>query len=282
MSQNKQVIILVSDDNYVNHVKSVINNCIEQGNYTGEFAVICPVNSDAAATFKGYGFNVLEVESNGFLQKFSVFDKYFKQWDEVLYLDCDIVVLDDLQRLFDLLKRDDKVIWCDTEDCTTLESMWRDTKKHEHPEVYEYIKTEYPHINKQTFNSAFLLFKPSIIGDNVPQQLMDIQDKVELANRQSEGGTDQQILNMLLWNNMKKIPDKLVCFWGLAEPENDVDSEYRQFKKGDKAVAIHFSRWYSQWIEKTPDAGGYLNRVLNIPHYDLYNNNLNKFNERFS
>src|ERR1035437_69866 len=116
-----KVIAFVSDENYINHVKSIAVNCIEQGKYDGDFAVICPINSNAAKEFKEYGFYVLEVDAIGFLQKFSIFDSFFKSWEKFLYLDCDILIQDDLQRLFDLLERDDQVIWCDTEDGTTLD-----------------------------------------------------------------------------------------------------------------------------------------------------------------
>ncbi len=73
----------------------------------------------------------------------------------------------------------------------------------------------------------------------------------------------------------------MICFWGLAEPQNDVDSEYRQYKKGDVPVIIHQSRWYAQWIKKTPDADAYLNRKLDIPNYDLYQQNLENFKTLF-
>jgi len=108
-----------------------------------------------------------------------------------------------------------------------------------------------------------------------------IQQEIEPINRLENMGTDQQILNLLLWDLCKKIPNKLVCFWGLAEPQNDVDSGWRQFKKGDIPVAIHYSRWYNQWINKTPDMDAYMNRKLGIPCHDLYKENLSKFDNIF-
>ncbi len=275
-----QVIILVSDENYIDHVKSLAVNCVEQGEYKGDFAVICPVGSRAAAEFKSIGFYVLEVDSQGFLQKFSVFDKFFKQWKEALYLDCDILVQDKLSRLFELLKKHN--LWMDTEDGTTMESFWRDPHPQEHKETYDWMNENYPAVNKQTFNSAFILFHPETISEGVPEKLMEIQNKINSVNNPAFGGTDQQTINLLLWDKIKKIPNKLVCFWGLAEPQNDEDSEYRQYKKGDIPVAIHYSRWYGPWIEKTPDADAYMLRRHNISCNDLYKQNLSKFNATFS
>jgi lipopolysaccharide biosynthesis glycosyltransferase len=206
-----------------------------------------------------------------------VFDEYFKQWEQALFLDCDIVVQDDLERLFRLLETDETKIWMDTEDGSTMETFWRDTNKEQNKDVYELMREKYPHVDKQTFNSSVMLFKPEYIDSGVPQTLIEIQEEVKRVNSPENLGTDQQIINLLLWNQSRKIPNKLVCFWGLAEPQNDVDSEWRLCKKGDIPVAIHLSRWYSQWIKKTPDADAYLNRKLNIPNYDLYHQNLLKF-----
>lgn len=277
----KRVIVIVSDNDYVNHTKSMISNCREQGCYTDDFAIICPIGSKAMMEFRRCGFDVLEVESKGFLQKFSVFDKFFKRWEQCLYVDCDIVIQDNLDRLFHLLEVDGSKIWCDTEDCSTLQSFWKDPLKEQHSEIYELMQEKFPHVNNQTFNSAFILFKPSILGDDIPEQLMAIQEMVEPTNRQGEWGTDQQICNLLLWHQMKKIPNKLVAFWGLAEPQNDMDSEYRQYKKGDIPVAIHFSRWYSHWIDKTSNMDAYWNHRLNKPNHDIYKENLELFYKNY-
>ncbi len=281
MSQNKQVIIFVSDDNYIDHVKALAVNCIEQGKYTGDFAVICPFGSNASKVFAEYGFHVLQVGVDGFLQKFYVFHRMFKEWEQALYLDCDILIQDDLQRLFSLLDVEDK-IWMDTEDGKIIEMFFRDEDRKNHEHVYQYMTDNFPHVNThQTFNSAFILFRPSSIEKNVPDKLIEIQDKIHLANDPAKGGTDQQTMNLLLWHQTKKIPNKLVCFWGLAEPQNDVDSEWRQYKKGDVPVAIHYCRWYAPWIKKTPDMDAYKVHKLDIPCNELYLTNLSNFDSIF-
>jgi len=277
---NKKVIILVADNNYVDHAKSIAVNCVSQGGWDGDFAVICPTNTEAAAEFRRIGFHVFETEFKGFMQKFSIFDKWFKQWDMALYLDCDILVQDDLSRLVALLDMEDK-IWMDTEDGSTLETFWRDPNKEANQAVYQWMQDNYPNVNKQTFNSAFILFRPNSIPDGTPNKLLEIQKAIEPVNRMDNDGTDQQVINLLLWDYCKKIPRKLVCFWGLAEPINDVDSEWRQFNKGDIPVAIHYCRWHAPWIKKTPDADAY--RVLKLEKscYELYHENLSKFETIF-
>jgi len=65
-----KVIIFVADNNYIEHAKSIAVNCVEQGGWDGDFAVICPTNTEAAAEFRKYGFHVLETSLQGFLQIF--------------------------------------------------------------------------------------------------------------------------------------------------------------------------------------------------------------------
>jgi len=278
---SKRAIILVADNNYIDHAKSLMVNCREQGEWEEDFAVICPTNSEAAAEFKRLKFPVIETSLNGFMQKFQVFNKVFEYWDEVLYLDCDIIVQDNLNRLFDLLKVEDK-LWMDTEDGKIIDMFWRDEQKAQNQHIYDWMANAYPHVyTHQTFNSAFMLFRPASIETGIVERLVNIQEMIHEANNPSKGGTDQQTINILLWHQAKKIPNKLVCFWGLAEPQNDVDSEWRQYKKGDVPVAIHYCRWYGPWINKTPDADAYMIRKLGKPCYDLYQENLSKFQTIF-
>jgi len=279
---NKRAIIIVADNNYLEQAKSLAVNCVEQGGWKEDFAVICPTNTEAAAEFRAWGFHVLETSLKGFLQKFEVFNPFFEQWEQVLYLDCDILVQDDLERLFSLLDVEDK-IWMDTEDGKIIDMFWRDENKAGNNHIYNWMATTYPHVyTHQTFNSAFMLFRPSFIEDGTVERLVDVQSVIHEANNPDKMGTDQQPVNLVMWNKAKKIPHKLVCFWGLAEPVNDVDSEWRQYKKGDIPVAIHYTRWYAPWIKKTPDADAYDIDKLDRVCYELYHENLSKFKKVFS
>lgn len=277
-----KAIIFVSDDNYINHVKAIAVNCIVQGKYDGDFAVICPVGSAAAQEFRSYGFHVMEVQAEGFMQKFFVFSPFFREYEKCLYLDCDILVQDDLSRLFQLLERDDKVIWCDTEDgdnMRTLPVHNRDEEKHK--ELYNYVKKEYPAVLKRIFNTAFILFNPNNIPENIPEQLIELAKKLEPINKREDGGSDQQIINLLLWHHIRPVPEKLVGWWGFDEPENHIASEWRGWTGNEKMVALHYSRWYAQWIEKKPQMAAYWNRVLNISCNELYKQNLAVFDKYF-
>lgn len=272
------VIIFVADNNYIDHVKALAVNCREQGGWEGDFAVISPTDSWAANEFKGFGWEVLETNLVGFMQKFEIFNRFFKQWKTALYLDCDIIIQDKIERLTALLGKGD--MWMDTEDGAILGMFWRDEQKEANRDIYEYMET-FSHLNNQAFNSGCILFKPEILQPTWVSELTQIQDRIHRANDPAKLGTDQQPINLLLWPYIKKIPNKLVCFWGLAEPVNDVASDWRGWVGGEVPVVVHYTRWYAPWLVKTPNADAYLSRKLNVPCRELYDINLSKFTSIF-
>ena len=199
-----QVIIFVTDENYLDHVKSIAINCREQGRYKGDFALICPHSDEIRKEFESYGFHVLERGSKTFFQKFYVFDEYFKKWEFALYLDCDCVIQDDLERMFSLIYNEGDKIFMDTEDGSTIQTFWRDNEKDKNKDIYDWMIENYPHVTNQTFNTSLMLFKPEYICSNVPQKLIEIQEQVKRVNSPENLGTDQQIINLLLWPKTKK------------------------------------------------------------------------------
>lgn len=286
-----EVIIFVGDDNYINHIKSIAVNCRLQGKYTGDFAVICPVGSSAASEFRQRGFHVLEVNAKGFLQKFYVFDEFFTQWSKCLYLDCDVIVQDNLQRLFELTSTVNTwEVLCDTEDGKIIEMFHNDTNKEAHAETYREMERLFTHVNThQTFNTAFILFNPlgvntyhhNLVESTIPELLFRTQEIIHEINDPENGGSDQQPINLFMWYNIKKIPQKLVTFWGCDEPQNRIYSEWRNWVGDEVPVALHYSRWYGQWIEKTPNMDAYMNHRLGKPCNDIYKENLALFDTIF-
>lgn len=277
-----KVIIFVSDDQYINHVKSVAVNCIRQGGYDGDFAVICPLGSRAADEFKSYGWHVLGVNATGFLQKFSILSDYFKQWDKALYVDCDILVQGKLSQLFSLLDNAGEWIFMDREDGDTMRTM----PVHNRDEVgnatlYGVLKSSFPFVYERTFNTAFVLFNPAFIARGTIENLLQLQETFFALNDPAKGGTDQQIINLLLHPRGLQIPNKLVCYWGLDEPQNRVDSEFRGYKADDVPVAIHFGRHYAMWEPKNEGQAAYYSDRTGRVNKELYLENLRAFDEYF-
>ena len=76
----KKCIVLVSDKNYIDHMKSLIMQIKTKGNYGGDICVILN-NIEDDQEFKSKGIYVLNVSSGSYTSKYQIFQPYFKKWD---------------------------------------------------------------------------------------------------------------------------------------------------------------------------------------------------------
>lgn len=281
-------IVLVADAKYSEHAKSLMVNCRIEGQWGGDIVLIAP-EEFAATDFANRGIPIFHVPDVGFLTKFWLFGDALRRWGQVLFLDCDVIVQGSLQRAFDaltateLLPADGKPILADLED-TTAEQSWKvwDKEADDHPAVYTELRREYPWMSLRVWNTAFLLFEPASIPRGTVETLKATQEKYKIANDPAKGGTDQQVIHLILHERMREKPDKLFGWWGHDEPQCRVYSEFRHWRGDEVPIALHYGRWYAPWIPKEPGVDGYRNlRLGSVPCLDIYRRNLARFEELF-
>jgi len=266
-----EVVILVCDDAYLNHAKALMVNFRLQGNYEGDFAVICPIKSKVKAALAPYGIEALEVDAISFFMKFYVFDEFFKKWAKAFYSDCDVIIQGDTSKVFAMLGSEPTIpIWMDQEGCSTLETFCRDREANRHLGHYRELIIQFPHVLKNVFNSGLMLFNTGLIPCRTVNTLIDLQNKYEVINSLSwtyDGpGTDQQIINLLLHPYIKPMPDKLFSYYAGA---------------GNNTVALHYCRWKAPWVPRNQKTGGPTVPALNKPCYEVYSTNLSLFDKTF-
>jgi lipopolysaccharide biosynthesis glycosyltransferase len=257
------VIILAADREYLRHAQSLMVNCRLQGQWTGDFCMITPEGTDVSSV-AGRGVELLSVSDVGFMQKFWMFDGFFRGWRKAIWLDCDVLVHGNLYRLLELV--DTAVMVADRENGSILGSFWRDTEAGRHLELYYWMFKTFPSIMEKTFNTSCVTFRPKGIPEGTPERLIELQAHVKPANHCDRGGTDQQIINLLLYDYFAPVPDRLCCYW------NETTSN---------TVVSHYCRWYAPWLEKVSHAHAYSNPVLARPCKDVYEENLSKFDQLF-
>ena len=286
MSEN--VIIIVADDKFLPHAKHIMVNCLREGRWDGDFALIVPEGTNTGE-IEGRGIEIVRVPSSGFLAKFFVFSEYFRRWSAALYLDCDVIVHGDLgpllQQLADYEPLGDggKPIIADLED-TPAWMIWERAAHglpSERHTTFMQLVREYQCVLEQFWNTSVLLFEPRSIPLDTPALLRTVQDKYQLINNQEEEGTDQQIIHCVLYDRMRKVKRKLFCFWGLDEPNARVESETRGWRGDEVPVLLHYARWHAPWIVKTPDMDAYPHRRLDCVCHDFYANNVRDFEQEF-
>lgn len=264
----RQVLIAAADPHYSAHVRSLLVNCRIQGGWTGDVVVIVPEDELALcphlADLQGRGIEVCEVPDSGFMLKFWMFSDRFRRYERALWLDCDVLVQRPLEALSSLEFPEAALL--STESATIRDTFWRDEKAIEHADVYQWIARNFIHFGQTTYNTSCVLFKPSAFPLDTVRKLRALQDKIKLVNDPGGGGTDQQPINLLLYNQFGRIPNDLAVYWAFPTPDT---------------VVVHYCRWYAPWLEKQPGAHAYYNDVLNAPCKHIYDTNLAKFNEVF-
>ncbi len=295
----KQVIVFVTDEPYLPHYKSLAVNCRNEGQYKGEFLWICPDdNSPWIDDLEKRGFSTSRVSDRGFLAKFHIFAPFLRNfWDQALFLDADIIVQLPLQPLFDQLTawpreldtnnwgtRHRKRIISSREEVPTFMGwqVW-DKEWKQHTEIYESMRERFPHVftADKMWSTALLLWEPDSIAPDTVEKLQKLQEEFKVCNDPNKGGTDEQIIDLLLHHDMAQVAEKGWCFWGLDEENARVPSIARGWRGGEIPIALHYGRWYAPWVEKTEDMEAYSVPRLDRVCREFYLENLQKFDTLF-
>jgi len=259
---DKKVVVLVSDKNYKEHAKSLFVNIKLNGNWDGEYCLITNMEKDDYKEFEDKGIYIKKIETlNPYYVKFSVFDTFFKKWDKIMYLDCDISINSSLSHITNLENVD---MYCDGEKITIRDmfTMWYDGGLAEkingihfnsnmNQESLNDLDSNFD-VQNYCFNSAFMYFNSSLITDTTVNELENLRERFKKINfhvGMSEG-TDQPILNLFFLKKWTQIPNKYVSFVG------DQDSN---------TIITHYCRWSAPW------------RNQDYRIRESYANNLNKF-----
>lgn len=251
----KNVIIIAIDANYIQHAKYNINNI---RHFVEELDIVIlhdRKNSDKIK-LELKNFNVifhsvdaLKINEGAFYIKYYLFDTFFKQWENILYIDCDTMISSDIKFLFDLLNEDNR-IFVDHERCEVLKFFTSGCPMNqENQQIYSNLLKE-DSIFSQGFNSGILLYKSSLIEEDTVQKLHNLHEKYIKINKHVESGTDQPIINLLFAKISKQVPENYFSFFG---------------DMTDKTIIIHFCRWYAPWINDQ------YNQKINMRYIDYYN-----------
>ncbi len=282
---NDSVIVIMSSMEYLPHAKSLMVSCIRQGNWKGDFCLI--VTGDFhSGDMERRGIDIYRISDakRTWLVRFHIFSPYFKRWKRVLSLDCDILIQGDLNDCCDRMAEQFPAILLDGSSDGSIEHNWRHFDDlygdgpEAHPELYEQMRAEFPHIDSQILTADVAFFDPATVPDGTVELLQATADKYSEANK---GQADQTVINLVIYNKMAPITKDFCTWWAFDDPGNRVPNEEKDWR-GDEAPAIlHYWNMYAPWLDKTPDAGAYYNTRLGRVCREVYLENLAAFDEVF-
>ena len=263
MVDNKmnKLIILVTDENYLNHIKYNISNIRDKHGEIDICIIYDKIKEDKIKPeLDKYNVLFLPVSSpNGksydraYYLKYHIFEKYFKSWDKILYLDCDTMIFDKLNILFDLLNENNN-LFVDFEGNSIEKffTMWSPINQSNQND-YNLLAQE-TDIKKYGFNTGILLYNSSIIKEDTVKKLYNLHEKYKKINKHVEKGTDQPIINLIYSEIAQQIPNHYFSFW----------TEYN-----DNNLISHFCRWDPPWNNVA------FNNKIGTSYADYYNKMLN-------
>lgn len=277
---NDSVILVIADSRYIPHVKSLMVNCVRQGNWLGDFCLLCP-GTCHYSSIVNRGIWIMHANQQHWTNaiKFQIFGPEFQQWKRVLYLDADCIVQGDLNIACEKAASRFPKILCDSQDTTVLQDWVHfDPAPDKHPEIYRKLVEKYPCATKEIRTSDVMFFSPQSIPPGTVEKLTEIQEEFKDIN---PGSYDQQVMDLALYDQMEPIGKDFCTWFAFDEPCNRVKSETRGWRGDEEPVVLHYWSMYAPWIIKPQGAGGHFNYRLNRVVHELYAENLNLFEETF-
>lgn len=257
----KKVLVIVSDENYLEHTKYLFHSASTIGKWNGDLCLIANnVDDDLLDDFKKFNIHILNVKvDNFYYSKFFIFHKFFKNWDFVTFIDCDFTIFGNLNLIIDEETMSLPVLnvemepfriheyfcqgWCNLDKSKTLEQLYNDYN-----------------LNKFGFNSGYMSFNTSLIYDNTLNDIFKLSKDLYHINNHCEIGSDQPILNLYFINDINPIKNQKVSFWRASTNET---------------IAQHHLHGEAPWINQD------YSEKLNKTYYENYIENLNNFYKHF-
>ena len=255
-----KILVLVSDKNYLQHVKYLFTNIINEGKWDGDLCLI--FNGDESENleeFLNYGIIVIKKKiENPYYAKLYLFSDYFKNWDYLMYMDCDFVIFDSLSNIplpNNEILMDQEPFYIHQYFCQGEDENIRQYKLNE-------LRGKNLNIDTLGFNSGFMFLDTKLITQNTQSELFDLKEQLQKYNNHTNpNGGDQPILNLYFLENIKKIENNLVCYIGAINHQT---------------IATHTCRWGAPW------SSGKFSENLGMTYIDFYNKSLNNFSKTFS
>jgi lipopolysaccharide biosynthesis glycosyltransferase len=231
----KDIIILSADTNYINHAKYLISSLLLIGKWQGDICLISnAIDEKYLIPIEDKGIIVYRASSeriNPFFIKFNGFISLFKQWERICTMDCDFIILKDIN---DIISNSEKDFIWDIEPFTIKQYLTDNNS-----DIYNNLKTHYD-LNRKGFNSSCIIFNSNIIefDNKTLEKLLSWKKHLSTINHHTGApeGTDQPILNLVFYDRLSKE----FCF------ENNSICFYKNMDK--RTIAAHTCRWSAPWI----------------------------------
>lgn len=272
------VIVIGADRQFSQDAKSVFVNCRIEGHFKGDFALMVPPDYDGEE-FKGRGIWVHHVEDRGLYIKMHVFDGCFRRWDRVLAMDCDVQVQGPLSKVFEALGDHSCIanaIYCGRRMDLLEYCHMLDPTPGDHPATYQWLEENCPWLDGSVFDPSMMVFRPIAFPMGNAERIESIKTILAPANPICN---DVQVLNVVMGGLVHRI-GRTYSLYHDREGEAESPFDY-VLNETPRTVLFHFGRDHNPRFKKQPGEQGYRSRRCPTPCHEIYQRNLDKFEEVF-
>ena len=255
----KKVIVLISDECYLDGAKSLFYNAKNEGKWDGDFCLIANnLNNYDLSDLKKFGVNILHKNNkNEFKVKLNMFDVYFKRWDYVIYMDIDFMVFKDFNLFLNKYDTSSNNLIVDVESHEIHEYLCQGHNSDNKENSLRELHKKYD-LNKLGFNSGFISFNTKIINDETLTDLLKLDEEIKYVNNHVHpNGGDQPIFNLY--------------FTDIHYIENHDISNSVIIR--ENTIASHFCGGYKPWAKDE------FSPIFGKTYKEKYYENLNGFYE---
>ena len=268
-------IVFVANDKFINQVSALITSIIINGSKTNLFYFYI-LNSDITEQNqillknhlyqynKAYQINFIDMKkytSNEILQKYLNSDTYitpetyyrfyiiqmFAEYKKVLYLDCDMIVVDDISKLYSI--NIDNYYAAVVEDFAVVNSFIKNRQ-----ELYskyswnQYLEEKLHKKDKICFNAGMLLLNlENLRKDKIEQKLFDFLEQESPLQYQ-----DQDVLNAVFDCKVKFIDEKFNLLQSRFTKEPVIVHYIGSNKPWNSYKANEYFELYWKYLKLTP------------------------------
>jgi len=205
-------IVCFATPNYIDQMKYLIGAIRGVGAWMGDLVTILindKEDSTESRELNKKGCIVIHrsIDEHPFFGKYFIYDEFFKRYNQVLYLDCDFLILKPLQGLFARYKKED-MYWDKTpfDLDTGMTRSWLEQNGYDP--------------TKKMFQAAGILFKPkNIVTSGTARVLIELGRRLKPVNiHVNAGGSSDEPIQNIFWNKYTKpeneFKDRHLCFVG--------------------------------------------------------------------
>jgi lipopolysaccharide biosynthesis glycosyltransferase len=251
----KKLLVTLADEKYIEQAKQLFSSAYWNGGWDGDFMLLSyEIPENKLKDFRDRGILIKRIKPLKeltkdkwvmiTLSKFYLFTDYFKKWDNIVFLDNDIIVRKSIKKLADLNKFNGV-----TDAFPNVRDQFKYGVRGGQKKVGENFD-----LSEKTFNSGVMAFSSDVIKKDTFNRLKKICEKYLSCSNPGEQG----IINLYFYQRWNELP----FAWNFNPLH--VINPFKKTKNLDIGVLWHFMGTKKPWL-------------MENYFYDEWKKNLDKF-----